>query len=132
MKIDICNKPPADIFKNRRKYTIIFIGLLALACFGLLLGSYAIFADTVYNENLETAALGFFVVAALFIAYFGEKLQAYKKLFPPQQKELAELSEKHIEIRKYCDHVAKSNRQPIRGEYEACQAFAAQKEQEFS
>ncbi len=129
MKIDICSKPPADIFKNRRKYTLIFIGLLTLACFGLLLGAYAIFTDTAYNENLETAALSFFVGAALFIAYFGEKLQAYKKLFPPQREELEVLSKKHIEIQIYCDLVAKANRQLIRGEYEACQAFATQKEQ---
>jgi hypothetical protein len=132
MKIDICNEPPADIFKNRQKHTIIFIVLLALACFGLLLGAYAIIADTVYYENLETAALSFFVGSALFIAYFGEKLQAYKKLIPPEQKELAELSKKHIEIRIYCDLVAKNNRQPVRGEFEACQAFATQREQEVN
>lgn len=129
MKIDICNKPPADIFKNRKKYIFLFICFLALACLGVLIGAYTIIADNVHSENLETAALGFFVGAALFIAYFGEKLQAYKKLIPPEQKELAELSKKYVEIRIYCDLVAQANRQPIRAEFEACQAFATQKEQ---
>jgi hypothetical protein len=131
MKIDIRNPPPADIFKNRKKYIIIFIVFLSLACLGLLFGAYAIIADTAYYEYLETAALSFFVGSALFIAYFGEKLQAYKKLIPPQQEELAELMEKHAEIRTYCDQLERARRQPIRAEYEACQAFATQKEQEI-
>jgi len=95
MKIDILHKPPVDIFKNRRNYTLFFIALLSLASFGLLLGVYAIIADTSYYKQLETAALVFFVAPATFIAYFGEKLQAYKKLTPPERKEMDELGQKH-------------------------------------
>ncbi len=124
MQIDILHKPPVDIFKNRRNYTLIFSALLSLASFGLLLGAYAIIADTNYYKQLETAALVFFAAPATFIAYFGEKLQAYKKLTPPESKALADLGQKYPEIRVYCDLVTKANRQPIRAEYEACQAWA--------
>jgi hypothetical protein len=95
--------------------------LLALACCGLLLGAYAIVSDTHHYAKLEIAALSLFVGSALFLIYFGEKLQAYKKLTPPQLKELADLSRKNSEIKVYCDLVAQANRQPIRAEYEACQ-----------
>jgi len=128
MKIDINREPPADIFKDRGRYTWIFIVLLASACFGLLLGVYAVVADTRYYEQLETAALTFFVGAAIFLFYFGEKLQAYKKLSPNQKKELAGLCDKYFEIRGYCDLVAKADRQVIFAEYEACQAWAEEKE----
>jgi hypothetical protein len=124
MKINILHKPPDDIFKNRRNYTLIFITLLALACCGLLLGVYAIIADTVYYEQLETLALIFFVAPTPFIAYIGEKLQAYKKLTPPQCVELTALGQQYPEVEVYCDLAAKASRQPIRVEYEACQAWA--------
>ena len=124
MKIDILKDPPVDIFKNRRNFTIVFISLVSVACSGLLFGAYAIIAETNYFKQLETAALVFFVAPATFIAYFGEKLQAYKKLTPPERQDLADLGQKFPEIKAYCDLVAKSNRQPIRAEYEACQAWA--------
>jgi hypothetical protein len=124
MKIDILRAPPADIFRDRGKYIRIFSVLLALACCGLLIGVYAIVFDTSYYAKLEIAALSLFAGSALFLTYFGEKLQAYKKLTPPQLKELADLSRKHSEIKVYCDLVAQANRQPIRAEYEACQEWA--------
>lgn len=124
MKIDILRNPPADIFKDRGRYINYFIVLLALACSGLLLGVYAIVADTRHYEIIETAALALFVGSALCLTYFGEKLQAYKKLMPPQVKELAELREKHPEVNRYCELVARANRQPIRVEFEACQEWA--------
>ena len=124
MKIDILRTPPADIFKNRGRYILIFSGLLALACCGLLVGLYAIVSDTRYYAKLEIVALALFAGSAVFLTYFGEKLQGYKKLTPPQLKELADLSRKYSEIKVYCDLVAQANRQPIRAEYEACQEWA--------
>lgn len=124
MKIDILRPPPADIFKNRRKYILTFSVLLALACGGLLIGVYAVVADTRYYGKLEIAALALFAGSALFLTYFGEKLQAYKKLTPPELTELAELGQKHVEIKTYCDLLAQANRRPIRAEYEACQEWA--------
>jgi hypothetical protein len=124
MKIDILRDPPADIFKDRRRYTLIFSLLLALACCGVLIGVYAVVSDTMYYAKLEIVALALFAGSALFLTYFGEKLQAYKKLTPPQLKELAELSRKYSEIRIYCELLAQANRKPIRAEFEACQEWA--------
>ena len=124
MKIDILRGPPDDVFKDRGRYIRIFIVLLALACCGLFLGVYAIVSDTRYYTKLETVALAVFVGSALVLTYFGEKLQAYKKLTPPQLKELAELGLKHAEIKVYGDLLAQANRQPIRAEFEACQEWA--------
>lgn len=124
MKIDIPSGPPTDIFKDRRRQILTFILLLALACCGLIIGVYAVVSDTKHYAQLEIVSLALFVGAALFLTYFGEKLQDYKKLTPPQRKELADLSRKHSEIQVYCDLVAQANRQPIRAEYEACQEWA--------
>lgn len=124
MKIDIRNRPPEDIFRDRSRHTRFFLAFLALAACGLLIGVYAVVANTKHYALLETVALGLFAGAALFLTYFGEKLQAYKQLTPPQHKELADLGQKHAEIKVYCDLVAQANRQPIRAEYEACQEWA--------
>lgn len=124
MKIDILSPPPEDIFRDRPKYTLIFISLLGLACFGLLLGVYAIVAETAYYDKLETLALGFFVGAALFLFDVGEKLQAYKKLTPPELEELVDLCRQHPEIKLYCELLTKAGRQPIRAEHEACLLWA--------
>ena len=124
MKIDILRPPPADIFKDRGRYILTFSVLLALACCGLLIGVYAVVADTRYYGKLEIAALALFAGSALFLTYFGEKLQNYKKLTPPELKELTGLGQKHVEIKTYCDLLAQANRPPIRAEYEACQEWA--------
>ena len=124
MKIDITHEPPADIFRNRGKYLWSFIILLILSGGGVLLGVYAIFSDTIYYENLETASLATFVGAAVLISYIGEKLQAYKSLTLNQKKELADMVRKHPKIEAYCALVTKACRQPIRVEYEACQNWA--------
>lgn len=126
MKINILEEPPVDIFMNRRKYTLIFIALLALACCGLFLGGYAIVADTsYYNYNqLETISLFLFAAPSPFVFYVGEKLQGYKKLTPPQYEELADFAQMYQEVKVYCEQVAKANREPIRAEYEACQDWA--------
>ena len=124
MKIDIPGGPPTDIFKDRRRHTLAFILLLALAGCGLIIGGYAVVSDTKHYAQLEIVSLAFFVGAALLLTYFGEKLQGYKKLTLPQEKELAELGQQHCAIKAYCDQVAQANRQPILAEYEACQEWA--------
>jgi hypothetical protein len=68
-------------------------------------------------------ALIFFVAPAPFAAYIGEKLQEYKKLTPPQQEELLVWMLKYPEVKLYCDQVAMADRQPVRVEHEACQAW---------
>ena len=123
MKIDILQGPPTDIFKNRRPLVIIFVILLGLAGCGLLMGVYAIVADTNYYDQLETWALVFFVAPSPFAAYTGEKLQGYKKLTQPQQKDLFAWILKYPEVKSYCDQVARADREPVRAEYEACQAW---------
>jgi len=127
MKIDILREPPADIFKDHGKYKIAFALILALACIGLLLGVYAIVADTKYYGALEKAALTVFVVAAVLLFYVGEKLQAYKKLNPDQKKELADMCRQYFEIQGYCDLVAKLNRRIVLAEFEACHNWAEEK-----
>jgi len=124
MKIDIRREPPVDIFRNRGKYSRIFIALLALVVCGMLVIAYAVLAELQYNEKLESLALAFYVGAGVAIFYYGEKLQAYKKLTPAQEVELADLGRKHSAIGIYCSLVAKSGRKPIWAEYEACQNLA--------
>lgn len=120
MKIDILGPLPDNIFKNKGKYTLIFIGLLALFCFGLAIMIYAWVSETKYYERLEKVVLFFFIVPPLLIAYFGGKLQAYQKLTPIQVEEFNSLCEKHSEIKSYYDKVLASKRELIRAEYEAC------------
>jgi hypothetical protein len=120
MKIDITREPPADIFCHRGRYFLIAGAFLFLSLCGLLLGAYAILSDTQHSENLETVALVLFVGPAVPFFYFGEKVQAYKRLSVAQAKELAELIQQYPEIKSYCAMVAKSGRQPILAEFEAC------------
>lgn len=119
MKIDLSGTPPAGIFQERGRYIRISASLLALVICAVLLAVYAFFLNN-YSERLETAALVLFVWAGLLFAYFTEKLQAYKRLTPQQNRELAELSRRHAEIAAYCALVAKAGRLPILAEYEAC------------
>lgn len=124
MHIDITATPPADIFRHRRR-TLWLAGLfLGLAGGGGLLALYAIYSTAPYSRTLEDVALGLLVGPGLVFVYFGEKLQAYKKLTPAQEKELAALSQKHPEIAAYCSLLSRSGRAPILAEFEACQARA--------
>lgn len=124
MKIDILSEPPPDIFKDRGRYKTLFTVFLGLAGCGLLLGIYAVVMDTRYYGFFEKAAVTLFIASAVPLFYTGEKLQAYKKLNPQQQEELAELCKKYFEIQGYCDLVARSNRRIIFAEYEACREWA--------
>ena len=127
MKIDILSEPSADLFRNKGKLKSFFMLFLALAFFAVLLGGYAIVADTKYYDILEKTALILFIGSAIPLFYVGEKLQAYKRLTSLQQKELNDLCQKYFEIQGYCDLVARSNRGIIFAEYEACQNFAEAK-----
>lgn len=127
MKIDIFSEPSADLFKNQGKLKLLFILFLTLGIFSVLIGVYAIVADTKYYDILEKAALILLTGSAILFFYVGEKLQAYKKITPLQQKELDELCQKYFEIQGYCDLVARSGRGLIFAEYEACQNFAEEK-----
>lgn len=119
MKIDIHHTPPQIPFKNRTLYICIFVLFLALFSCGIGIAIYTTLSDTPYYELLENVALVLFIVPPLIIAYFGGKLQAYKKLTPPQRQELEEWCANYEEIRKYCQLVAKTGRKPVRAEYEA-------------
>ena len=120
MKIDITDKPPEDIFKDRGKYIRIAVALLSLVVCGILLAVYGIVADIPQSDTLETASLVLIVAPGLVFVYFGQKLQAYKRLNPEQKKKLADLGRQHPEIAAYCALVEKTGRQPIFAEYEAC------------
>ena len=124
MKIDILQAPPTDIFQKRPRLIFVFVALLFVASCGILFGVYAIFFNTAYYEQFETLALVLFIVPAPFATYFGEKLQGYKKLMPPQREELTALEQKFPEIKNYCDKVRKDDRRFIRSEYEACLEWA--------
>lgn len=124
MKVDILDGPPGDIFQNRRKYIILFVVLIIFSACGLLIGLYTMTTNTLYYEQFELAALVFFVAPSPFVFYFGEKLQGYKKLTPPQWDELKMLAKEHLEIKNYCDQVEGKGRRPVRAEFEACQAWA--------
>lgn len=124
MKIDITTPPPADIFRDRVKYTWIFIFFISLAACGMLLIIYGIVSDAPSSETLETAALALLVGPAIFLTYFGGKLRAYKKLGPHEKEELKSLALKFPEILTYCALVAEEGREPIFAEYEAFKDWA--------
>jgi hypothetical protein len=124
MTIDITREPPTDIFRNRSRYRLFTFVSLGLSVCGLLLAAYAILSTASHSELLETVAFSLFVGPALAFGYFGEKLRAYKRLTPMEEKELADMNLKHAEIKVYCDLVAKAGRQPTSAEFESCQAWA--------
>jgi len=124
MKIDILKAPVVNINANRKKYTIIFLFFLGIACLSVGIAVYAIYFSTRYYQNLEDISLGILVGASLFITYFGEKLQAYKRLYPPHRKKLAELRQQHPAIDNYCGQVELLDREMIRAEFLACTRYA--------
>jgi len=125
MTIDITQKPPSDIFRNRSKLLFFTITSLCLSICGVLLAAYAVFSETPHSEMLETIAFSLFVVPALAFGFFGEKLRAYKRLTPAEEKDLGDMALKHSEIKLYCDLVANNGRRPTTAEYEACQSWAS-------
>lgn len=123
MKIDILKAPDADIMRDRNKYALIFIFFLIVACFGIGIGVYEVYFSTIQYKNLDNASLAILVVASLFITYFGEKLQAYKRLYAPHRKMIAKLRQQHPVINNYCSQVEMLKRDMIRAEFLACTSY---------
>jgi hypothetical protein len=128
MKIDILRKPQADIFKNRGNYVKLFSLFLVVAAIGLLLGAYTYLSNTPYYVSLEKVSMILFAGSSLPIFIFGEKLQGYKRLTPPQKKELENFCQNNLEIREFCRLVTKLGRPMILAEFNACTAFAEERE----
>lgn len=124
MKIDITERPPKDIFRDRSKYLWTCIFILTLAVLGLALLGYNMFSAMPENITIERLSLTIITGSALFFFYFGEKLKSYKRLGPQQKEKLAALAEKHAEIALYIKRVEEEGRQPIYAEYEACKEWA--------
>lgn len=120
MKIDILGQPDPDIFRDRKKYTLWFAFFLVTTCVGVGVGVFAVYFDTHHYKYLGDWALGILVGSSLGITWFGNRLQAFKRLFPPQLENLAKLRAKHPAIKRYCAEVEATGRRFTRGEYEAC------------
>jgi len=130
MKINILQPPPDDIYHGRKGYLIWFLLFLALFCSGIGVVLYAMQPQAKHVDTLEIVALVLFGVPSLFVAYFGSKLQAYKKLTPPQLETLAELSQKHPDIAAYCRQLVQAGREPVRAEFTACEEWAEKRDHE--
>ena len=121
MKINLTQKPPSNIFKDRGKYSFLAgISLLIAAC-GFMLIFYGIYSNSPSGKTLETVSLSLLFGSAILITYFGTEVQAYKKLGPKEQKELADLAAKYPGVENYLKLVQEEGREPIFAEYEACQ-----------
>ena len=124
MNVDICTTPDPEIFRDRKKYALWFALFMAMACTGVGIGVFAIYFDTSNFSNLDDWALGALVGASIGITWSGNRLQAYKRLYPPQLAKLAELRANHPVIDEYCRAVEAAGRGLIRAEYEACKEYA--------
>lgn len=124
MKIKIAEQPDPDIFRDRKKYALWFAFFLALVCVSVGVAVFAVYFDTHHYKNLDNWAIGTLVVSSLGITWFGNRLQAYKKLYRPHREKLVELRANHPEIEKYCAEVEALARGLIRAEYEAFIAFS--------
>lgn len=124
MKINILEPPDPDIFRDRKKYIIWFAFFMVMACVGIGVGVFAIYFDTHHYRNLDNWALGILVGSSLGITRFGNRLQEYKRLYPPQLKKLRELQAENGQIKKYCEEIGAAERREIRAEYDACVEFA--------
>jgi len=124
MDIDIRCDPPSDVLQGRKKYVRIVVCLLALVASAVLIAVYGVLSDTAHGDKLEKVALVLFIVPGFVFVYYAEKLQAYKRLTPQQEKEMAGLCNNYPDIATYCDRVSKMGRKPVLGEYEACKEHA--------
>lgn len=128
MKIDIEAAPAGDIMAGRKKYTLLFLSFLGVACLGLGAGVYAVYFSKGPSKNMEDISLGILVGASLLITWSGEKLQAYKRIYPPHRERLAGLRRKHPEVDSYCRRVEELGREMVRGEFLACTKYAEKRE----
>lgn len=124
MKIKIPGHPDPDIFRDRKKYALWFVFFLVGACVGVGVAVFALYFDTHHYKNLDNWAIGTLVGSSLGITWFGNRLQAYKKLYRPHREKLVELRLNHSEIEMYCAEVEAMGRELIKAEYEACIEFS--------
>ena len=124
MKIKIPGPPDPDIFRDRKKYALWFAFFLAGTCVSVGVAVFAVYFDTHQYKNLDNWAIGALVGSSLGITWFGNRLQDYKKLYPPHRKKLVELRTNYPEIEKYCTEVEAIGRELIRAEYDACLDYA--------
>ncbi len=124
MKIDISKAPDADIFRNRKTYLIWFLFSLSVCLAAIAMGAYVIYVDSVKYPKLEDWAVWTLAIASLFVSWFGNRLQAYKRLLPPQEEKLAKWRRDYSLIDRYCSEVEKIDRPLIRAEYDACRDYA--------
>lgn len=128
MKIDLHEPPEHDIFRDKKKYTLWFSFFLSIAGVAVAIGCYAIYSDGSHVVNLENYALGILVASSLGVTRFGNRLQEYKALFPPQKENLALLRAQYPVLEEYCAGVEALQRRFIRAEYEACVDYAEKHE----
>ena len=119
MKIKIPGQPDPDIFRDRKKYALWFTFFLVGACASVGIAVFAVYFDTRHYQDLDNWAIGTLVVSSLGITWYGNRLQAYKKLYRPHREKLVELRSKYPEIELYCAEVEAMGRGLIRAEYEA-------------
>ena len=124
MHIDLHTPPDAAIFRNKKKYILWFIVFLSFALVALAIGFYAITSTRHQVAHLDNWALGMLVFSAMGVTRFGNRLQEYKALFPPQIEKLNTLRKQYPLIERYCAGVEGLPRRFIRVEYEACVEYA--------
>ncbi len=124
MKIDLTSHPDPDIFDDRKRYILWFC--LAMACVGIAIGVgvFAVLGNSGNSDRIGDWALGILVASAVAVTWSGNKLQGYKKLFPPQAEKLHQLRRMHPAIEQYCSEVEVLGRRTIRAEYEACLEYS--------
>jgi len=130
MKIDLNQTPEKNIFRNRKKQIIWFSFFMLLVCVAIAIGFYAVYSNSNNAGNLGDWALGILVSASVGVTIFGNRLQAYKALFPPQKEKLISLRSQYPVIEKYCSGVELIQRKFIRAEYEACVEYAENQQSE--
>jgi hypothetical protein len=124
MKIKIPGQPDPDIFRDRKKYALWFAFFLVGVFASVGAAVFAVYFDTHHYNNLDNWAIGTLVGSSLGITWFGNRLQAYKKLYAPHRKKLVELRSNHPEIDVYCTEVEAIGRELIRAEYDACVEYS--------
>nr|WP_320013144.1 hypothetical protein [uncultured Desulfobulbus sp.] len=128
MNINLHTAPDTDIFRDKKKYTRWFSYFLGLAVLAVALGFYAITVNGNRIDHLDNWALGVLVFSAMGVTRYGNRLQEYKTLFPPQLEKLAALRAQYPVLDSYCAGVEQLQRRFIRAEYEACVEYAAKEE----
>jgi hypothetical protein len=124
MKIKIPGPPDPDIFRDRKKYALWFAFFLVGACVSVGVAVFTVYFDTHHYKNLDNWAIGTLVGSSLGITWFGNRLQAYKRLYRPHREKLVELRANHPEIDKYCAEVEAMGRRLIQAEYEAFNEYS--------